>query len=125
MYKRPNGASIINISSASSGPPLSRVLGYGVAKAGVNNLTQYLARELADEGVRVNAILPGFFPAEQNRALLTDERVESIKGHTPLRRLGVPEELDGTVLWLASPRASGFVTGALVKVDGGFSAMTI
>jgi NAD(P)-dependent dehydrogenase (short-subunit alcohol dehydrogenase family) len=125
MYKRPNGASIINISSASSGPPLSRVLGYGVAKAGVNNLTQYLARELADEGVRVNAILPGFFPAEQNRALLTDERVESIKGHTPLRRLGVPEELEGTVLWLASPRASGFVTGALVKVDGGFSAMTI
>lgn len=125
MYKRPKGASIINISSASSGPPLSRVLGYGVAKAGVNNLTQYLARELSDEGVRVNAIIPGFFPAEQNRALLTQERIENIKRHTPLQRLGVPEELDGTLLWLASPRASGFVTGALVKVDGGFSAMTI
>jgi NAD(P)-dependent dehydrogenase (short-subunit alcohol dehydrogenase family) len=125
MYKRPNGSSIINISSASSGPPLSRVFGYGVAKAGVNNLTQYLARELSDEGVRVNAIIPGFFPAEQNRALLTQARIDNIKKHTPLQRLGVPEELDGTLLWLASPRASGFVTGALVKVDGGFSAMTI
>jgi NAD(P)-dependent dehydrogenase (short-subunit alcohol dehydrogenase family) len=122
---RPEGASIINISSASSGPPLSRVLGYGVAKAGVNNITQYLARELADDGIRVNAIIPGFFPAEQNRAVLTRERIESIVGHTPLRRLGEPQELDGVLLWLASPRASGFVTGALIPVDGGFSAMTI
>lgn len=125
MGNRPDGASIINISSASSGPPLSRVFGYGVAKAGLNNATQYLARELAPEGIRVNAILPGFFPAEQNRALLTTERVNAIIGHTPMRRLGDPEELDGTLLWLASPRASGFVTGALVRVDGGFSAMTI
>jgi NAD(P)-dependent dehydrogenase (short-subunit alcohol dehydrogenase family) len=125
MRDRPAGASIINISSASSGPPLSRVLGYGVAKAGVNNLTQYLARELAPEGIRVNAIIPGFFPAEQNRAVLTKERVEDILRHTPMRRLGEPHELDGALLWLASGRASGFVTGSLVHVDGGFTAMTI
>jgi NAD(P)-dependent dehydrogenase (short-subunit alcohol dehydrogenase family) len=125
MSNRSRGASIINISSASSGPPLSRVLGYGVAKAGLNNLTQYLARELATQGIRVNAIVPGFFPAEQNRALLTEERVNAITTHTPLGRLGRSEELDGALLWLASSRASGFVTGSLVKVDGGFSAMTI
>lgn len=125
MAERSGGASIINISSASSGPPLSRVLGYGVAKAGVNNITQYLSRELATAGIRVNAIVPGFFPAEQNRALLTRERVDSILGHTPMGRLGEPAELDGVLLWLASSRASGFVTGALVHVDGGFSAMTI
>lgn len=125
MRNRPDGASIINISSASSGPPLSRVFGYAVAKAGVNNITQYLARELAPDRIRVNAIVPGFFPAEQNRALLTHERVDSIVAHTPMQRLGEPEELDGALLWLASARASGFVTGALIRVDGGFSAMTI
>jgi NAD(P)-dependent dehydrogenase (short-subunit alcohol dehydrogenase family) len=125
MAARTGGASIINISSASSGPPLSRVLGYGVAKAGLNNLTQYLARELASERIRVNAIVPGFFPAEQNRAVLTPERVQSILDHTPLKRLGDAEDLDGVLLWLASSRASNFVTGALVHVDGGFSAMTI
>jgi NAD(P)-dependent dehydrogenase (short-subunit alcohol dehydrogenase family) len=75
--------------------------------------------------VRVNAIAPGFFPAEQNRALLTRERVDSIIGHTAMRRLGSPEELDGALLWLAAPLASGFVTGAVIHVDGGFSAMTI
>ncbi|GAA3739398.1 SDR family oxidoreductase [Leifsonia bigeumensis] len=125
LRNREHGASIINISSASSGPPLSRVLGYGVAKAGVNNLTQYLARELAGDGIRVNAIVPGFFPAEQNRTVLTRDRVNSIIGHTPLQRLGVPQELDGALLWLAASKASGFVTGSLVTVDGGFSAMTI
>lgn len=125
MRNRGMGASIINISSASSGPSMSRVFGYAAAKAGVNNVTQYLARELAPENIRVNAIIPGFFPAEQNRALLTPERIESIIGHTPMRRLGSPEELDGVLLWLASSRASSFVTGALIHVDGGFSAMTI
>jgi NAD(P)-dependent dehydrogenase (short-subunit alcohol dehydrogenase family) len=125
MSNRPNGASIINISSTASGPPLSKVFGYGVAKAGVNNITQYLARELAADGIRVNAILPGFFPAEQNRLLLTAERVGDIVEHTPLGRLGRNGELDGALLWLAAPRASGFVTGALIRVDGGFSAMTI
>jgi NAD(P)-dependent dehydrogenase (short-subunit alcohol dehydrogenase family) len=125
MIARGEGGSIINISSASSGPPLSRVLAYSVAKAGLNNLTQYLALELAPHRIRVNAIAPGFFPAEQNRALLSEERVEAIIGHTPARRLGEPGELVGTAVWLASEEASGFVTGAIVRVDGGFSAMTI
>lgn len=118
-------ASVITISSASSGPPLSRVFGYGVAKAGVNNLTQYLARELAPDRIRVNALVPGFFPAEQNRKLLSKERVADIVRHTPMGRLGEAHELDGALLWLASSAASGFVTGALIAVDGGFSAMTI
>jgi NAD(P)-dependent dehydrogenase (short-subunit alcohol dehydrogenase family) len=125
MRNRQGGASIINISSTAASPPVSRVLAYGVAKAGVDNISQYLAREFAEDGIRVNAIIPGFFPAEQNRAILTRERVDSIIGHTPMRRLGVPEELDGVLIWLASSRASSFVTGALIRVDGGFSAMTI
>lgn len=125
MIERGSGGSIINISSASSGPPLSRVLAYSVAKAGLNNLTQYLALELAPHRIRVNAIAPGFFPAAQNRALLSEERVEAIVRHTPARRLGEPGELVGTAVWLASEEASGFVTGAIVRVDGGFSAMTI
>jgi NAD(P)-dependent dehydrogenase (short-subunit alcohol dehydrogenase family) len=96
-----------------------------VSKAGINILTRYLARELAPHKVRVNAIVPGFFPAEQNRKLLDDARIESILRHTPMGRLGEADELVGTMIWLASDRASGFVTGALVRVDGGFSAMTI
>ena len=125
MIANGNGGSIINLSSASSGPPLSRVPAYSVSKAGLNNLTQYLARELAPRHIRVNAIAPGFFPAEQNRRLLSDERVRAIVGHTPAGRLGEPDELIGATVWLASGRASGFVTGAIVRVDGGFSAMTI
>jgi NAD(P)-dependent dehydrogenase (short-subunit alcohol dehydrogenase family) len=125
MVDHGRGGSIINISSASSGPPLSRVLTYSVAKAGVNNLTQYLALELAPHGIRVNAIAPGFFPAEQNRALLSRDRIRAIIGHTPARRLGEPSELVGTAIWLASGQASGFVTGAIVRVDGGFTAMSI
>lgn len=125
MVEGGRGGSIINISSASSGPPLSRVLTYSVAKAGLNNLTQYLAGELAPHRIRVNAIAPGFFPAEQNRRLLSEDRRRAIVGHTPAGRLGEPEELVGAVVWLASERASSFVTGAIVRVDGGFSAMTI
>jgi len=125
MVERGRGGSIVNISSASSGPPLSRVLTYSVAKAGINNLTQYLALELAPHRIRVNAVAPGFFPAEQNRALLSEERIEAIIAHTPARRLGTPDELVGTFVWLASEQASGFVTGAIIRVDGGFSAMTI
>jgi NAD(P)-dependent dehydrogenase (short-subunit alcohol dehydrogenase family) len=124
MVARRSG-SIINISSASSGPPLSKVFTYGVAKGGVNQVTQFLAREWAEAGVRVNALVPGFFPAEQNRKLLTPERTAQIMGHTPMKRYGEPRELLGAVLWLASDRASSFVTGALVRVDGGFGAMTI
>jgi len=125
MIANGSGGSIINLSSASSGPPLSGVLTYSVSKAGLNNLTQYLARELAPHGIRVNAIAPGFFPAEQNRRLLTEERVRAILRHTPAGRLGEAGELLGAAVWLASGRASGFVTGAIVRVDGGFSAMTI
>ncbi len=117
--------SVINISSASSGPPLSKVFTYSVSKAGVNNLTQWLAREWATQGVRVNAIAPGFFPAEQNRKILTDERVASIMKHTPMDRFGEAEELVGATVWLASEKASSFVTGALIRVDGGYTAMTI
>jgi NAD(P)-dependent dehydrogenase (short-subunit alcohol dehydrogenase family) len=125
MVATGRGGSIINISSASSGPPLSRVLTYSVAKAGLNNLTMYLAKELAPHRIRVNAIAPGFFPAEQNRALLSEERLRSIMSHTPAGRLGAPQELVGSAVWLASEAASGFVTGAIIRVDGGFSAMTI
>ena len=124
MVERRSG-SVINISSASSGPPLSKVFTYGVAKGGVNQVTQFLAREWAEAGVRVNALVPGFFPAEQNRRLLTPERTAQIMAHTPMNLFGEPEELLGAVLWLASDRASGFVTGALVRVDGGFLATTI
>jgi NAD(P)-dependent dehydrogenase (short-subunit alcohol dehydrogenase family) len=125
MVDAGNGGAIINISSASSGPPLSRVFTYGVAKGGVNQITKFLARELAPNNIRVNAILPGFFPAEQNRKVLTPERVASILGHTPMKRFGEAEELVGTTIYLASRRASSFVTGAIVPVDGGFMSMTI
>ena len=125
MIDAGRGGSIVNITSISSGPPLSKVFTYGVAKAGVNQITQFLARELAPHKIRVNAILPGFFPAEQNRKVLTPERVASILNHTPMNRFGEAEELVGAAVYLASRKASGFVTGAILRVDGGFSAMTI
>jgi len=119
------GGVIINVSSASSEIPLSKVFTYSISKAGVNNLTRYLAREWAEYGIRVNAIMPGFFPAEQNKKILTKERRLAIFGHTPMHRFGEPSELAGAVVWLASEKASSFVTGAIVPVDGGFTAMTI
>lgn len=125
MVDSGRGGSIINISSASSGPPLSKVFTYGITKAGVNQMTQFLAREWAPQRVRVNAILPGFFPAEQNRRLLTPERTAQILNHTPMNRFGEPEELVGAAVYLASEKASSFVTGAILRVDGGFLAMTI
>lgn len=125
MIEQGRGGSIINISSVSSTTPLSKVFTYSVSKAGINSVTQFLAREFAPYKIRVNAIIPGFFPAEQNRKVLTPERVESIMRHTPMNRFGTPDELQGAVVWLASERASSFVTGALVRVDGGFGAMTI
>lgn len=124
MVERRKG-SIINISSASAGPPLSKAFTYSVAKAGIKNLTQNVAREWAKSGVRVNALRPGFFPTEWSKQnFLSPERVEAILSHTPMGRFGEPGELVGAVLWLASDAAT-FVTGAEIAVDGGFSAMTI
>ncbi len=125
MIEQGTGGSIINISSVSSGPPLSRVLTYSVSKAGVNSLTQYLAREFAPYQIRVNGIIPGFFPAEQNKKILSEERIAQIMSHTPMNRFGKPEELQGAAVYLASERASGFVTGTFLRVDGGFGAITI
>lgn len=123
--------SVINIASMAGMIPLSRVVAYSAAKAAVINLTKFLAREWATKGVRVNAISPGFFPAEQNRRLLFNEdgsyteRGGQIIGHTPMARFGGPGELSGAVVWLAAPKASSFVTGQNVVVDGGFSSVTI
>ncbi|MCC7174459.1 MAG: SDR family oxidoreductase [Bryobacterales bacterium] len=125
MVESGRGGSVINISSVSSGPPLSKVFTYSVTKAGVNQITQFLAREWAPHRVRVNAIRPGFFPAEQNRALLTPERTAQIMAHNPMKRFGEASELVGATLFLASESASSFVTGCILTVDGGFTAMTI
>ncbi len=118
------GASIINIGSASGLTPLSRVFTYSMTKAAVHNLTKNLAREWGALGIRVNVLVPGFFPAEQNRAILSPERVTAILGHTPIGRFGEVDELGGAALLLASD-AGRFITGSELVVDGGFHAMTI
>ncbi|KOR75996.1 SDR family oxidoreductase [Paenibacillus solani] len=125
MIEQKRKGSIINISSVSSTTPLSRVFTYSVSKAGLNSVTQFLAREFAPEGIRVNAIIPGFFPAEQNQKILSPDRIESIMKHTPMNRFGTPEELKGAAVLLASDQASSFITGSLLRVDGGFGSMTI
>ncbi|MBM3872093.1 MAG: SDR family oxidoreductase [Verrucomicrobia bacterium] len=130
MCKHGRG-SIINIASVSAHLPLSRVVTYSAAKAAVLSLSQFLAREWATKGVRVNTLTPGFFPAEQNRKLLFNEdgtptaRTKSIWGHTPMNRFGEAHELIGACLFLASHKASSFVTGADIRVDGGFLSQTI
>lgn len=130
---RQKAGSIINIASEAGLRPLTRVAGYGVAKAAVINFTRYMCGELAAKfgpGLRVNAVAPGFFLTEQNRTLLTDKdgnltkRAETIIAHTPFGRFGEPEELLGTLQWLASD-ASRFVSGTVTVVDGGFDAFSI
>lgn len=118
-------ASIINVGSMSGVIPLSRVFTYSMTKAAVHNLSKNLAREWATSGVRVNTIVPGFFPAEQNRKVLNEERVAAIMGHTPMDRFGEAQELVGATLLLASEGAGSFITGAEIVVDGGYASMTI
>jgi len=125
MIEQGKGGSIVNISSVSAEVPLSRVFTYSASKAGLENVTRFLAREFAPYGIRVNAIVPGFFPAVQNRAILSPERTAAIMAHTPLARFGDPNELQGAAVWLASEKASSFVTGAMIRVDGGFGAMAL
>jgi NAD(P)-dependent dehydrogenase (short-subunit alcohol dehydrogenase family) len=123
MVERGSG-SILNIGSASGLTPLSRVFTYSASKAAVHNLSKNLAREWAARGVRVNVLVPGFFPAEQNRKVLSPDRVASIMAKTPMARFGQAHELVGAALLLASD-AGSFITGAELVVDGGFDAMSI
>ncbi|MGH7981388.1 MAG: SDR family oxidoreductase, partial [Limisphaerales bacterium] len=123
MVQRGSG-SIINVGSASGLSPLSRVFTYSASKAAVHNISRNLAREWAPKGVRVNVLVPGFFPAEQNRKVLSPDRVKTILARTPMNRFGEAHELIGATLLLASD-AGSFITGAELVVDGGFDAMTI
>ena len=125
LVERGAGGAIINLGSMSGVVPLSRVFTYSVTKAAVHNLSKNLAREWAPKRVRVNTLVPGFFPAEQNRKILSPERVASIMGHTPMQRFGEARELVGATLLLASDAAGSFITGSEIIVDGGYHAMTI
>lgn len=125
LVERGQGGAIINLGSMSGMVPLSRVFTYSASKAAVHNLTKNLAREWAPQRVRVNTLVPGFFPAEQNRKVLTPDRVAGIMGHTPMKRFGEARELIGATLLLAGDQAGSFITGAELVVDGGYHAMTI
>lgn len=124
LLEKGAGGSIINLGSMSGLIPLSRVFTYSATKAAVHNLSKNLAREWAPKGVRVNTLVPGFFPAEQNRKILSQDRVAAILGHTPMKRFGEARELIGATLLLASD-AGSFITGSEIVVDGGYHAMTI
>src|SRR5450759_566713 len=125
LVERGQGGAIINIGSMAGVVPLSRVFTYSATKGAVHNLSLNLAREWAPQRVRVNVLVPGFFPAEQNRAVLTPDRVSHIMGHTPMNRFGEARELIGATLLLASDAAGSFITGEELIVDGGYHAMTI
>lgn len=125
LVERGQGGNIINVGSMSGVIPISRVFTYSASKAAVHNLSKNLAREWATRGVRVNTLVPGFFPAEQNRKILTEDRVSSIMGHTPMKRFGKSDELIGATLLLASDKAGSFITGHELIVDGGYACMTI
>ena len=119
------GGAILNIGSVSADKPLSKVFIYSASKAAVVNYTKNVARELAPKGVRVNVLCPGFFPAEQNKKILSPERTASIMNKTPMNRFGSPEELLGAAILLCAPVAGSFITGTEVYVDGGFTGMSI
>jgi NAD(P)-dependent dehydrogenase (short-subunit alcohol dehydrogenase family) len=123
MATQTRGGSILNIGSVTSHLPLSRVFAYSAAKAAVVNLTQNLAREYATKNVRINVLCPGFFPAEQNRKILDQERVDNIMRGTPMKRFGEPHELVPAAILLLSRRAGTFITGEDLYVDGGFTSM--
>ena len=124
LVERNQGGSIINVGSMSGIIPLSRVFTYSATKAAVHNISKNLAREWAPLNIRVNTLVPGFFPAEQNKKVLTPERVGQIMGHTPMDRFGEASELIGaTLLWASD--AGSFMTGTETVVDGGYAAMTI
>jgi NAD(P)-dependent dehydrogenase (short-subunit alcohol dehydrogenase family) len=119
------GGAILNIGSVSADKPLSKVFIYSASKAAVVNYTKNVARELAPKGVRVNVLCPGFFPAEQNRKILSPERVATIMAKTPMNRFGTPDELLGAAILLCAPVAGSFITGTEVYVDGGFTGMSM
>jgi NAD(P)-dependent dehydrogenase (short-subunit alcohol dehydrogenase family) len=119
------GGAILNLGSVSADKPLSKVFIYSASKAAVVNYTRNVARELAPRGVRVNVLCPGFFPAEQNRKILSPERTAAIMGQTPMNRFGEPDELVGAAILLCAPVAGSFITGTDLYVDGGFTGMRL